>query len=335
MAGADRPAPEALAPERRLAELIIDRHGLSPPVDLVAVASDFADIETDEIPGQCDGLVIGLHGLRDRPLILLDSRSSGRRQRFTLAHELGHIVLPWHVGGSYLCNTGERAILFDEHYHALASEGEANGFAAELLVPSAWLRETVAAYGDEEVLPLMRALRVAEVSPHVACLRLREALPAGHVFAITDPRGTVLLSGQTPNTGVRPPPRNEPLRRELLDRFAMTVEEEPYGFSRVIWWTFRGGTLGDGDADEDPRTAREVLDALLVRHGSGDQRARLNGIIGSANSVAKRGGETSADALYGRFKSRFAKERHSLPASLIEDPELDVWLSKLAREMSE
>jgi hypothetical protein len=334
VAAGDWPPSAQLSREERVAAVLVDRFDLSPPVDLVALCQAYADLEEDAIPGPCDGLVVGLHGPRDRPLILLKSGRPERRQRFTLAHELGHVLLPWHVGSSYLCDP-QRAFS-DESYYAASAEPEANRFAAQLLVPSRWLDELYSSEGDGQVAPLLEAISGAEVSAHVACLRLAATLPAGHVFAIVDYGNNVLLSGQTRGTGIAPPPVANILDSRRLDRFAMQVEEIRYGTRQVIWWTFRG----EGDADEgqlEPRTSREVLDALLERHVAPDDvtkiRQSLGGVIGSINSMAKREGVTGRDALYARFRARFAQDR-GYPESLLEDPELDLWIQKRADDLS-
>jgi Zn-dependent peptidase ImmA (M78 family) len=63
------------------------------------------------------------------------------RQRFTIAHELGHLELG-HLGG-----TGEHAIRIDRDFKVMLrdkksspAEIEANAFAAELLMPTSMLR---------------------------------------------------------------------------------------------------------------------------------------------------------------------------------------------------
>jgi hypothetical protein len=333
-AGHGAPSP-GLRREERVAALIVDRFDLSPPVDLGRLEEVFADVEADAIPGSCDGLVLGLHGPRPRPLILLKRGRPRRRQRFTLAHEFGHVLLPWHVGSSYLCDTGRG---FDEEdFHAAADETQANRFAAHLLVPSRWLDQLRAEHGDDHVAPLMAAIDHAEVSAHVACIRLGAALPPGRVFAVLDDDQRVVLSGQTAATRIDPPEEGEPLNSRRLSRFATEIEEIRFASRRVMWWTF--GTEGDGEGGSvDPRSAREVLDALLDRHltpaNAQHVRQSLGGVIGAENSVAKREGVVDRGDLYARFRARFAKAR-DYPESLLEDPDFDIWVQKRADDLSE
>jgi hypothetical protein len=332
-------SPPRLRREERLAAELVRRFELEPPIDVGAAAQHFADVEDALIPGECDGLVLGLHGRLARPLILLDKGQGQPRARFTLAHELGHVLLPWHVGDAFLCET-HRVGLF-EAPPEFNAEPEANRFAAELLVPTAWLASIMADVGIERVAPLMDAIRGARVSAYVACLRLRAALPAGYAFVIS--RGDrVLLSGRSRGRGiyaVSPPEAGEPLERARLDRFAHAVEDIDYGSTHVTWWTFRGEEVV-AEHEADPRSARQVLDELLSRHVDDEVtrahvRQSLGGVIGAAHGEAKRSGATRAAELFVRFRGRFALQRPSIPDAMVHDNDFEVWLHKRAEELGE
>lgn len=318
-----------------MAAEIVRRLRIEPPVDLFEVASNYADLEFDEIPGECDGLLIGLHGPRPRPLIILDQGRHELRRRFTLAHELGHVLLPWHTG-TFACDP-RRTIFGLSGVGGAYAEPEANRFAGELLVPTAWLNRIVRDLGADSVTPLLSAVEQAEVSAWVACLRLTNVLPPRHVFAMVDLSQRVVLSGQTRGTQLSPPKHGDVLDRRLLDRFATACEEIRYRSRRIIWWQF--SDVGDDDLDEagaDARDSSTVLQGLLRRHAAPeDVRAvqmRLAGIIGAANSSARREGVTSRAELYARFASRFAKNRE-LPYSLLHDEDFETWLRKRAAEL--
>jgi hypothetical protein len=295
------------------------------------LAREFAEVEYDNLPGKCDGLVLGLNGRRAKPLILVESSDHPTRQRFTLAHELGHFLLPWHLGSTFACDTSrDKAELWQDNYY----EPEANRFAAELLVPSAWLDGLIAARDDDAVTDLVSETLEAGVSIWVASFRLSERLPAGHVFAVVDSTGRVVLSGQSRGTSIGEPAQGQLLERGRLDRFAAAVEEIPAASRMMIWWTFRGASKDFAAPDGD---SREVLKELAQRHGtSTDPPARLiarcGGVVGYANGIAQRAGEGDAARLYSRLKGRFARER-GLPAGLIEDPAFDNWLRLRAAEL--
>ena len=67
-----------------------------------------------------------------RTVILINEKSNAKRQHFSVAHELGHVVLG-HPSGAFL---GMRAATQEELYE----ESEANAFASELLMPKAILK---------------------------------------------------------------------------------------------------------------------------------------------------------------------------------------------------
>lgn len=123
-----------MRPEEKLAERLIKRHELKPPFDLLALASLYADVEETYFPIAGDGITIGLGGSAT-PSILINSEQVKTRKKFTLAHELGHVIIPWHTG----------TILSDEsdtiqgEFEYREMEGEANRFAAELLMPTDWI----------------------------------------------------------------------------------------------------------------------------------------------------------------------------------------------------
>jgi len=242
--------------------------------------------------------------------------------------------LPWHLGGAFACDTAtDRPDLSP----AANFEPEANRFAAELLLPSAWLDALISSRHDEKVGDLVRNVLDAGVSTWVASFRLTERLPRGHVFAVVDSGdGKVVLSGETRGTGIGPPPQGSQLNRERLDRFASEVEEVKTGSRRVLWWTYRGQadnfTAPAGDSGA-------LLKELTRRYGTqADPPRRLaqrcNGTVAYAYDMARRDGETDPARLYTVFRGRFSKKR-GLPQGLIEDAEFDNWLRLRAAELGD
>lgn len=322
---------EELSREQQLAVTLIDRFGLKPPVQVREVTRKFADLEETPIPGACDGLAIGLG--RRRPRIIVAPTENWTRQRFTFAHELGHVLLPWHTGTNLACLTTD----FDNEDYAVSSaEAEANRFAAELLVPTRWLREIVAAVGATDIRRLLNEVQKAEVSAHVACLRLASALPPGFGFVVLGDARLVALAGHSPGMNLPLPKRWSSLDANALDQMAVSREIVRYGSRTVIWWNFHEAPVTTGvDAS---RNSKDVLAEIVARH-AGDERERkrtygtISSVIGAANSEAGREGRTSPEALHARFRSRFAVPR-SLPSGLLQDPEFATWLERRACELA-
>ena len=278
-------------------------------------------------------MVVGLHGPRMRPLVIVHSAQAAVRQRFTFAHELGHILLPWHLGDGAVCDT---RWFVDEEQLFGGAEPEANRFASELLIPSTWLASLMGDSPPTHAGGLTEALLGAGVSTWVACLRLRDTLPAGFVFAMVDQHGLVLLSGRTAGTGVRPPTSGQVLTRTRYDRFALTTEELEVAGRRIVWWTFLGRQK-TRPGDLDPRSSKEVLSGLVARHVADVAEAEriaksLGGVIGSADSEALRAGAITSEELVVRFRGRFANKR-DLPSELLADADFELWLRKRADDL--
>jgi hypothetical protein len=324
----DNGTTASLTREQRLAALLVNRLGLSPPVDVSAVAAELADVEFDFIPGSCDGVVVGLSGGRDRPLIVVDRASPRRRQRFTLAHEIGHISLPWHVGTA-ACDTG--LLVRDP------GEVEANRFAAELLVPSTWLDPLVADLGSDAIAPLFDAFRVCDVSMHVACLRLISALPPGWVCVVPSHDGSVELSARSAGTTPSAPKRGarfDPLRYRA---FASSTERVRSGGRDSYWFGFAASPVPD--THDDPRDWRRVLRQVVERHTQDDDSATrlahsVSGIVGYAYGLALRDPPVTPEKVLGKVRSRFAG-RDDLPPALLDDPDFSVYLAKKTQELAQ
>ena len=88
----------------------------------------------------CDGVLVRAKGA-SRGIIAVkrNVRSEGRK-RFTVAHEIGHYILPGHDGGS-ICRPADIEGWRDK---GNAKEREADDFAAELLIPTAVAKAHVA-----------------------------------------------------------------------------------------------------------------------------------------------------------------------------------------------
>nr|WP_314877468.1 ImmA/IrrE family metallo-endopeptidase [uncultured Pseudomonas sp.] len=123
-----------MRPEEVMAARIIKRHKLKPPYNLDELVSNYGDLQYCIFPFDADGVTVGIDGKR-KPSVMINSAIPPARQRFTLAHELGHIIIPWHIG------TFVSHLDAEDEYEYGVMEGEANRFAAELLLPSAWLME--------------------------------------------------------------------------------------------------------------------------------------------------------------------------------------------------
>ena len=117
------------------------------------------DVRESELDG-CDGWCISLG---DRSIIRINSLQSANRRRFTLAHELGHLILgiPGIIGESF-----EDMISSDS-----AEERRVNELASQILMPTEFVKSTLP---DLPIvaLGLQRLAKKAKVSELSAAIRV-------------------------------------------------------------------------------------------------------------------------------------------------------------------
>jgi Zn-dependent peptidase ImmA (M78 family) len=162
------------------------------------VAEHYATIEYCNIPIEVDGICLNLKRRGTRPTIIMNRDRPLRRRQFTLAHELGHVLIPWHQGSLY-----DDFSVFDSDggLDRLEMEAEANRFASELLMPSSWILEVLQSSWD-----FGAAISViqdkAEVSTIASAIRPMWLAGPNHIFAYCDASsGIVLDAGRV--TGLR------------------------------------------------------------------------------------------------------------------------------------
>ena len=91
---------------RKFARRIADRFDLTPPIDVSNIFSEM-DIQIVEEENQYG--IEAYSQLNDNKVIINTEITYIPRRRFTLAHELGHICIPWH-NGDVKCIAGEHYI---------------------------------------------------------------------------------------------------------------------------------------------------------------------------------------------------------------------------------
>ena len=122
---------------RRVAEKLLANQ-TKPPVDLQKIVDALgAEVRMLELAADISGLLFREEGRR---LIIVNQDHGAVRQRFSIAHEIAHLAL--HKGEAVHVDQGFRINLRSPRSATAedAEEIEANAFAANLLMPAAWLR---------------------------------------------------------------------------------------------------------------------------------------------------------------------------------------------------
>ncbi len=150
---------------------ILRRHGMErampvPIVDLCR-AEGLKDVFQTRFK---DSKVSGMIRHTDQgSTIYVAEDQSPKRQRFTIAHELAHYVLHIRPGleGPNLIDRADVYELYRQPGQADAREREANLFAAELLMPTAVLRQLADVYAPDQLAEFLA------VSLEALMIRLR------------------------------------------------------------------------------------------------------------------------------------------------------------------
>jgi hypothetical protein len=155
-------------------ERILTRLGVTEPreIDLEAIAWDLGvRIKYRPLDG-CEARIVGTN---DKAIITVNIRSSRRRRRFSIGHELGH----WHYdrGRMLVCLADEigRAAVSDSSPERLADQ-----FASQLLMPEYLLRPIACTYPKLDFPTICSISEIFDTSRTATALRLVEGgyLPA-------------------------------------------------------------------------------------------------------------------------------------------------------------
>jgi hypothetical protein len=132
-----------------IARALLKFVGMRAPVDVYDLA-DKIGLQIRDVPSTgFDGALVRIAGRRiagrpDGIIAKRESIESEARKRFTIAHEIGHYLLPGHGVDVSVCVTEQLDVAREK---VAQMEKEANKFASELLLPLHTVAEIVGKYG--------------------------------------------------------------------------------------------------------------------------------------------------------------------------------------------
>jgi len=146
-----------------------------PPVRLSNIIGQCAGIKVsfDDIEG--DGYLVDLGLLGTQ--VILKKKSPEVRQRFTLAHEIGHWILNKYQNSH--AKIGDSLLI----------EEWCNRFAAELLMPSAWVRKYVLELTLNNFGELLKLPSKFSVSAEAFFRKVAESTPVSVFYVKKDAKG--------------------------------------------------------------------------------------------------------------------------------------------------
>ena len=310
-------------PAQRLADRLVTLRSLTPPVDVRSIIGEMAEIVEVDVPAHIDADAIAVIDptVASGSKILLNSRRPDSRQRFTLAHELGHIMIPWHLG-TIACSVSHESPSDSDAYTAL--EREANMFASRLLIPRAWLASIVATAPD--MATILRGLEQAEVSAPAGLLALKDSLPTGYVVALVNQLGRIESSFRSSGTLADPPAVGSNLREtRMLNEIAAESGRTEHRGRMVAWWRFEETTTLGRPRELSPHRMKLELKRMqgemLGRAGLLDRQASFSGVVGFANTAAGDAYEQIGSAIVQRIAA------HPEFAPVLSDPDFSEWLT--------
>lgn len=199
------------------------------------------------------------------------------RTRFTLAHELGHIVLGWHIGLAECSMSSQPGRHPDEQ--------EADAFAAELLIPAKWIHTRSLSHGFD-MESLIRVAEVARASTTASLIALCSALLPGWAFQMNSNPPMVSEFGRVP-------------KKSELDRFAYAKGTTSMHGQTVRWWRLVEGVQMPSYAFSDKGEARAALDASLAKSTTRLDRQKIEGKVAGHLGHMRR--KVSGDALFSHI----------------------------------
>lgn len=316
-------------PEIKLARRVLKKHSLIPPFNVRNLLESYATVifKSIPIPG-VDGIAVNIKVPGKKPLIIINQDVSPTRQQFTMAHELGHLIIPWHTGIKIDSAENDNELIYSEYIYS-ALEGEANRFAAELLMPSTYIRETELnnsslAAAHEEIC------RQLTVSPNAAAIQMGKTLPAGIIYSAVR-NGVVEYSGRTEGTFTTPPAKSQLFNEKL---YLSAQEHSIWNVKNlsIHWWKMASSL--SLDATYDDRSWRELLDEIVLsinpEQGSIKYKQSLNGVIGSINSKMRHSDNYTFESLLAACYQRFENEDY---AQLKNHRNFNAFLKKRVEEM--
>jgi len=180
----DKTTPSAV-----VEEIIRQNPHLSFPTPLEQLA-ELAGIESiNELSTDgFEGMLI-TNAEKSRGAIFVKAGVMSRRRRFTIAHELGHFLLPWHRQERFSCKSTDIRINTDKASEEVWSqqqiEVEANRFASELLMPQVEVERILDDQDVPELIDLVDLSEMFDVSVEAVVHRYKILSPYPLAFVFS------------------------------------------------------------------------------------------------------------------------------------------------------
>ncbi|OUD15775.1 hypothetical protein TPSD3_03430 [Thioflexithrix psekupsensis] len=305
-----------------MAMRLLRRRNLQPPFDLDALVADYASVEYLRFPHalSADGITIGIGG-KSKPQILINSSTPKTRRKFTLAHELGHIIIPWHTG-TIISHTDCVNTNF-EYFEYREMELEANQFAAELLMPRDWIQKLNKECNSLAFLIRM-VLNYTGVSRDAALIQIFKTINTPIVCAWVGDNGELKQNYRT-----RTAPQTDSLCGKNLfesKSFVTATSEETFSLGDRIYKSWIFGKIEI--IEVEPSAWRNILAQILNETGKQELLSSINAILPAKYSSNKDKSEQELCSLIMR-----AYDGRSKYDEIISHPLFPQYVMKRVKEL--
>lgn len=244
---------------QNLAERKREQLGLVPPINMDEVVS-LLGIEVIEERNNYGIEAYSILGDSVRIVINPEMTYYIPRRNFTLAHEIGHILIPWH-NGDLKCALKDDYINLKGKRLIDTQEMEANLFASDFLMPPKWLEEEIALNPEVPFSRLVEMISKKANTSIMACFyALERALPSGYVYFVKLDTSEWWSFFSSKNTYSFDWFSFYEERMSFFEKIALSKEQSRLGSYEVIVYR----TL--------PCPSRETIFKKIINNGSGLER---------------------------------------------------------------
>lgn len=287
-------------PEEKIARKIFDKHNLKIPFDLDQLVRHYADLIYKSIPiSGVDGLSLNIKVVGKTPTVIINQDITETRQLFTLAHELGHLIIPWHCGIDIEDIDLSHEWIADFRYGEM--EQEANRFAAEILMPKQFIENL--SLKEENFASLHdRVCLLTGVSHQAAAIRLGQILPRNIIYCC-EVDGIINYSGVSSGTMATIPNSGS---INVKTSFPSAVHSNIKIRGKTIhWWQLKQEDVSTVQKD-DPRTWKEILDFVASQTENPIKyKQTINGRVSWVNGTLKKTSAYNVSSIYTECLNRF------------------------------
>ncbi len=160
-----------VTPEAIVGEILRQNPTIPIPVPIedfarLAGVEQIRPLETEGF----EGMLI-TNSEKTRADIFYNGKSMPQRKRFTIGHELGHLLIPHHKEATYECSKEDMTRQGTAANARERQEVEANRFSSELLMPKPYFKSRLKALGEPELAHVETLRKECDTSIEVTARR--------------------------------------------------------------------------------------------------------------------------------------------------------------------